>query len=214
MKHPMQFVDRQLTLRKLNFVMSNSLACLLGIALVSGGTSLAQTAPAAPSAPAPAVAPAAAPAAPAVQVAAPNSAAATATQKSEEMKGKAKGMGMGMKKGHGPHGGGGPMMGAACKADLDKLCAGVEPGEGRLMKCLKEKESQVSAECKASWDKMKDERKDRRQEMRAACGGDVEKHCPGMKPGDGQLMKCMKEKEAQLSAGCKAAMSEMGPKRR
>ncbi len=127
---------------------------------------------------------------------------------------------MGMKKGHGPHGGGGPhagagpMMGAACKADLEKLCAGVEPGEGRLIKCLKEKESQVSAECKASWDKMKDERKDRRQEMRAACGGDAEKHCPGMKPGDGQLMKCMKEKEAQLSAGCKAAMSEMGPKRR
>jgi hypothetical protein len=210
MKHAKQCVDRQLTLRKINLITSTTLACLLGFAaLVAAGTSFAQTAPAAPAAPA---------SAPAAQPPAPTSAATTATQKSEEMKGK--GMGMGMKKGQGPHEGGGPQagagptMGAACKADLEKLCAGVDPGEGRLIKCLKEKESQVSAECKASWDKMKDERKDRRQEMRVACGGDAEKHCPGMKPGDGQLMKCMKEKEAQLSAGCKAAMSEMGPKRR
>jgi hypothetical protein len=42
--------------------------------------------------------------------------------------------------------GGGAM--AACKADFEKLCPGVQPGEGRLKACLKEKRRQISPECK------------------------------------------------------------------
>jgi hypothetical protein len=203
-------MDRLFSVKACKFSRSTSLLCAAviatGLNLVVSSTSFAQSSASVGTAAVPAAAPAAAPAAPA----APPPAASAQVQ---DAKVNAKDMGMGMKKGHGPHGGG-AMMGPACKADLEKLCAGVQPGEGRLIKCLKEKESQVSAECKASWDKMKDERKDRRQEMRAACSSDVEKHCPGMKPGDGKLMKCMKEKEAQLSEGCKSAMSSMGPNRR
>jgi Cysteine rich repeat len=36
----------------------------------------------------------------------------------------------------------------ACVADVKALCAGVERGEGRIAKCLKENESKLSAECK------------------------------------------------------------------
>ena len=37
---------------------------------------------------------------------------------------------------------------AACKADADKLCPGVQPGGGRIAACLKQNEAQVSAACK------------------------------------------------------------------
>ena len=43
--------------------------------------------------------------------------------------------------------GGGPAM-RACKADAEKLCAGVRPGEGRIVQCLKEHRKDLSPECK------------------------------------------------------------------
>ena len=36
----------------------------------------------------------------------------------------------------------------ACKADVEKLCSGMQPGGGRIAGCLKQNETQVSAACK------------------------------------------------------------------
>jgi len=49
-----------------------------------------------------------------------------------------------------------------CKADAEKLCAGIEPGEGRIVKCLKEHEAQVSPACKAKWEAKKEQHKEKR----------------------------------------------------
>jgi len=37
---------------------------------------------------------------------------------------------------------------AACSADLQQFCAGVQPGGGRMLACLKEHRDQVSPPCK------------------------------------------------------------------
>jgi hypothetical protein len=37
----------------------------------------------------------------------------------------------------------------ACKADIEKFCKGVQPGQGRIAKCLKDHDSELSQECKA-----------------------------------------------------------------
>mgnify|MGYP000859683543 CR=1 FL=1 len=37
---------------------------------------------------------------------------------------------------------------AACKEDFEKLCKGVMPGGGRVLKCLQEHKDQVSAPCR------------------------------------------------------------------
>ena len=44
---------------------------------------------------------------------------------------------------------------AACKADVQKLCSGVQPGGGRIMACLKEHKDEVSQACRDSFQKMK-----------------------------------------------------------
>jgi len=40
----------------------------------------------------------------------------------------------------------------ACKADYDKFCAGIAPGSGKIVACLKSKSDQLSAACKAALD--------------------------------------------------------------
>ena len=81
--------------------------------------------------------------------------------------------------------GGGP-----CKDDIAKFCQGVQPGEGRIIKCLQQNESQLSAGCKEQ----------------AACLDDIEKFCAGIAPGGGKIMKCLKQNETSLSSQCKAQL--------
>jgi len=47
-----------------------------------------------------------------------------------------------------PAPGGGPRV--ACKADVEKLCQGVQRGHGQIAACLKQNEAQVSEGCKAA----------------------------------------------------------------
>lgn len=70
------------------------------------------------------------------------------------------------------------MLGAAakagenpCKADIEKFCKDVQPGEGRIVKCLKEHEAELSVECKA-----KDlELKGKVSGVKEACQADLDK---------------------------------------
>lgn len=50
--------------------------------------------------------------------------------------------------------------------------------------------------------------------LRGACRADIEKHCAGIKPGDGRLRHCVRENHAKFSGGCKTALREAMQKRR
>jgi hypothetical protein len=45
----------------------------------------------------------------------------------------------------------------ACKADIQALCTNVEPGEGRILACLKTQQSKVSAGCIAAAEPYRDQ---------------------------------------------------------
>lgn len=90
----------------------------------------------------------------------------------------------------------------ACKADADKLCKDVQPGEGRIARCLKQHETNVSPACR---DAMRQARQ-RMQALREACAGDAKQYCKGVKPGHGRMLTCLQQNELKLSEGCRAAM--------
>ena len=48
----------------------------------------------------------------------------------------------------------------ACKGDAEKLCKDVEAGGGRIARCLKEKQQQVSPECKNTMQEAKSKREE------------------------------------------------------
>ncbi len=96
-----------------------------------------------------------------------------------------------------------------CEQDMTTLCGSVEPGEGRMMKCMSENKDKLSPACKAHRDKMKAAMK----EVKEACHDDFEKFCSEVKPGKGRVMKCMKEHKDEVSQGCKDEMAKMKHKK-
>jgi len=92
----------------------------------------------------------------------------------------------------------------ACADDVAKYCKDVKPGGGRLAQCLKQNENQLSPACRSSIE----ESKKRLKEAHQACDADVQKFCKDVKPGQGRLVKCLREHEKELSAECRAKMAE------
>lgn len=101
-----------------------------------------------------------------------------------------------------------PAAQGPCAGDIAKYCKDVKPGGGRLAKCLKDNEKQLSPACKASIE----ESKKRVKEAHQACADDVQNHCKDVKPGQGRIVRCLKEHEKELSPECRAKLTE--PRRR
>jgi gas vesicle protein len=91
-----------------------------------------------------------------------------------------------------------------CKADVQKFCKDVKPGGGRIIKCMKEHESDLSAACKGKEKEMKEHM----SEAKEACKADIEKFCKDVKPGEGRIMVCLKSNEDRLSEACKAGRAK------
>ncbi len=82
-----------------------------------------------------------------------------------------------------------------CRADAEKLCKGVQPGQGRIVQCLEQHQSELSGGCRAAMDEGR---------KKHPCAADAERLCQGVQPGEGRIAQCMKQHESELSAACKA----------
>ena len=90
-----------------------------------------------------------------------------------------------------------------CMADFEKLCKDVQPGEGRVARCMKEHEKELSPGCKANIEKAKERIKD----VAEACRGDAENFCSDVEPGKGRILRCLKQHEGELSTSCKEQLT-------
>jgi hypothetical protein len=95
-------------------------------------------------------------------------------------------------------------FGRACRADVSRYCAGVEPGRGRILGCLAQHQVEVSPPCQAELDRLAEARR-RIEALREACAGDVRDLCPEVPPRAGPLLECLEANEARLSPACSAA---------
>jgi Cysteine rich repeat len=86
----------------------------------------------------------------------------------------------------------------ACAGDVKSLCAGIQPGDGRIKACIKSHFNDVSAPCQAVLVKA--------AAISKACGADVKKVCADVKPG--RIEACMKSHLSEVSDPCKDAVTQ------
>jgi hypothetical protein len=112
-----------------------------------------------------------------------------------------------------PPPGGGPRE--ACKADVQSLCASVAGSDDRraIGKCLRDNQAKLSQGCKDAMAARMAERGEGKGRGKGkgapACRADAEKLCAGIQPGEGRIMACLKDKQAQVSDACKSEMAQM-----
>lgn len=94
-----------------------------------------------------------------------------------------------------------------CKADAEKFCKGVEPGEGRILKCLNQHEAELSPACRETVSAWMQRVSEGGEAVLPACKQDAARLCQGVAPGQGRIATCLKQHEAELSQECKDAVS-------
>ena len=89
-----------------------------------------------------------------------------------------------------------------CVADIKAKCAGVEPGEGRIIACVKTHAAEFSDPCKA--------RLARVAEISKACAADIKENCAGKERGGrGSVRACIQKSIANIKSDqCKEALAQ------
>ena len=92
---------------------------------------------------------------------------------------------------------GGAKLRVACVDDLQRLCANVRPGGGRLVQCLSSHAPELSEACGTMMATARGGTK-----LRAACSDDLQRFCAGVRPGGGRLVQCLSSHAREVSPAC------------
>jgi hypothetical protein len=106
---------------------------------------------------------------------------------------------------------------AACRGDVQKLCQGMAPGGGRLIRCLEENAAKLSAGCKEAIGAGgaagsggatggSEAAGGGAASAKTACRGDAMRFCSDAVGDQAKMKQCLQAHAAQLSDGCKTAL--------
>lgn len=100
-----------------------------------------------------------------------------------------------------------------CKAELEKFCKDVMPGDGRQLACLYAYQDKLSTRCEyAIYDAAAQLQREVNalSYVAAECDDDLDKYCSGVEPGEGRLLACLEKNEAKVSSRCEQAIRDTG----
>jgi hypothetical protein len=96
-----------------------------------------------------------------------------------------------------------------CAADAKKFCGDVKPGGGRVVKCMKSHEAELSPACQAEMKRAEE----RIEQVKEECNADAKKFCKGIRPGGGRILACLKSHQSELAPACAAEFNKAGKKK-
>lgn len=88
----------------------------------------------------------------------------------------------------------------ACRADFAQFCKGIQPGQGRVLVCLREHQDRLSPECKSSL------------ESAQTCANHARQLCGGsagvdQAPDRQAMRQCLQQHRDELPANCRAELA-------
>lgn len=91
-----------------------------------------------------------------------------------------------------------------CDKDIARFCSNISPGKGRIAKCLKENESQLSPGCRMQH---LEEVAEALRQTSEVCSDDSVRFCGSfLQKQDEGLLKCLKINAPALSPDCRAKL--------
>lgn len=95
-----------------------------------------------------------------------------------------------------------------CELALQSLCSKVDPGEGRLLACLRQHSASLSTPCRERVTLLSPpaDTSPMGAQAQRACLTDMKVHCMGVEPGGGRIKKCLSAHLSRVSPPCKAAL--------
>lgn len=85
-----------------------------------------------------------------------------------------------------------------CQADIKKFCRSVKPGNGRILKCMRQYDRHLSDPCQNHIGQVRE----KTAGFVKACKADAQKFCSHVRPGRGEVYRCLRPHHAKLSALC------------
>jgi hypothetical protein len=99
----------------------------------------------------------------------------------------------------------------ACEGDLEQYCSQVTPGEGRLLHCVAAHEDKLSGQCEYALYQAAS----LLEQLTVAigyfaeqCETEIETLCGNVMGGEGRLLSCLAENEAEVGDSCKKAIAD------
>jgi hypothetical protein len=102
-----------------------------------------------------------------------------------------------------------------CKKELETLCEGVTPGEGRVLACLYAYGDKISGQCEYA---LYDAAAQLERAVAALtymaneCADDLDQFCGDVAVGEGRLLECLDKQSEKVSQRCKDAVTDVAKK--
>lgn len=98
----------------------------------------------------------------------------------------------------------------SCEADLEQYCSQVTPGEGRLLYCVAAHEDKISGQCQYALFEaavLLSELADAILYLAESCESEIDTLCADVAMGEGRVLACLEESNAELGAACAAVLA-------
>ena len=99
----------------------------------------------------------------------------------------------------------------ACETDIESYCSQVTPGEGRMLHCMAAHEDKISGQCQYAFYQaatVLEQLATAVAYVASQCETDIETHCRDVAMGEGRILMCLTENEAEVSDACNQAVSD------
>jgi hypothetical protein len=104
---------------------------------------------------------------------------------------------------------------SGCKTELETLCVGVTPGEGRVLACLYAYGDKISGQCEYA---LYDAAAQLERAVAALtylaneCADDLDQFCGEVAAGQGRLLECLEKNTEKVSQRCKDSITDVAEK--